>query len=188
MHQIELAGVPWHRESIYYDLIYRNKAYPPKYVISLAAKFAHGAELAPNKFNAIEARNYLVQRGFTIRKRNTSIQDEDDEATFPEGQEKYGLHRFHERNGKLVIEAKRRRLEETGTLACEVCGFDFRERYGEIGEGFVEAHHITPVSKLTGKTENSIENLAMVCSNCHRMLHRSEDTITGLRERIIAIR
>jgi hypothetical protein len=25
-------------------------------------------------------------------------------------------------------------------LACEACGFDFRERYGERGEGFIECH------------------------------------------------
>ena len=29
-------------------------------------------------------------------------------------------------------------LHEHGRLACEACGFDFAERYGELGEGFVD--------------------------------------------------
>jgi predicted HNH restriction endonuclease len=29
-----------------------------------------------------------------------------------------------------------------------MCGFDFKDKYGELGEGFAECHHTIPVSEL----------------------------------------
>jgi predicted HNH restriction endonuclease len=50
---------------------------------------------------------------------------------------------------------------------------DFQSVYGRIGADFIEAHHIKPISTLHEDGENTqVEDLAMVCSNCHRMLHR----------------
>jgi predicted HNH restriction endonuclease len=97
---------------------------------------------------------------------------EDDESAFPEGKEKFRQHRYRERDGKIVQRAKAQRLAETGKLECEVCNIDFDRRYGERGRGFIEAHHKVPVSQLDGKKRTRIEDLALVCSNCHRMLHR----------------
>lgn len=53
---------------------------------------------------------------------------------------------------------------------CSVCGADFEELYGKIGKGFIEFHHIVPVSE--GVRENNYKNLVPLCSNCHRMIHR----------------
>ena len=97
---------------------------------------------------------------------------EDDESAFPEGKEKFRQHRYRERDGKIVQRAKAQRLAETGKLECEVCDIDFDRCYGERGRGFIEAHHKIPVSQLDGKKKTRIEDLALVCSNCHRMLHR----------------
>ena len=33
-------------------------------------------------------------------------------------------------------------------LACEVCGFDFAITYGDLGTGFIEAHHVLPLSAI----------------------------------------
>jgi len=49
---------------------------------------------------------------------------------------------------------------------------------GEIGLGFIEAHHVFPISQLTEETDTKIEDLALVCSNCHRMLHRKRLWLT----------
>lgn len=86
-----------------------------------------------------------------------------------------------EGNPKLVVHFRRERdpairkaklavvLEATGALACEVCGFDFADRYGETGRGFAECHHIRPLA--AGVRETRLEDLAVVCANCHRMVH-----------------
>ena len=49
----------------------------------------------------------------------------------------------------------------------------FSDTYGELGEGFIEAHHTVPVSELKGE-RNKVEEIELVCSNCHRILHSGE--------------
>ncbi len=97
---------------------------------------------------------------------------EDEEALFPEGNASYRVHRHLERDGSLPIRAKAKRLRETGCLSCDVCGFDFQMAFGKLGFGYIEAHHAKPVSTLSGTESTNIVDLALVCSNCHRMLHR----------------
>jgi serine/threonine protein kinase len=65
-----------------------------------------------------------------------------------------------------------------GRLACEACGFDFAQVYGKLGEGFIECHHTKPVSKLRKGDKTKLSDLALVCANCHRMLHRGGETLT----------
>jgi hypothetical protein len=100
------------------------------------------------------------------------IPSEEDEEVFPEGKEIFRLHKSKERNNKLIEKAKLKKLEIDPLMHCEVCGFSFNKVYGEIGKGFIEAHHIIPIAELTSETETFIKDIVFVCSNCHRMLHR----------------
>ena len=101
-----------------------------------------------------------------------SIVDEEEEITFPEGKENYRLHRSKERNITLIKVAKAKYLESNKRMSCQVCDFSFEEGYGELGKGFIEAHHMFLISELKEETPTKIEDIALVCSNCHRMLHR----------------
>ena len=65
-----------------------------------------------------------------------------------EGRVITALRRRYERNSALVQAKKKRALTALGRLACEACGFDFRERYGDHGEGFIGCHHTKPVHAL----------------------------------------
>ena len=58
-------------------------------------------------------------------------------------------------------------------LKCDVCGFDFAVAYGELGKGFIEAHHVKSLADMQPGDKTNLEDLVAVCSNCHRMLHRS---------------
>jgi 5-methylcytosine-specific restriction enzyme A len=59
-----------------------------------------------------------------------------------------------------------------------VCGFDFSTVYGaKLGEGFIEAHHTIPLSAMTKGKRVSTDDLVAVCSNCHRMLDRTNPPI-----------
>jgi predicted restriction endonuclease len=80
------------------------------------------------------------------------------------------LHKQYERNEKLAMDAKK-----THGWKCQACGFDFQERYGEIGENYIEAHHLLPLSTLKGKrvTLDPKVHFCVLCANCHRMIHRS---------------
>jgi predicted HNH restriction endonuclease len=79
-----------------------------------------------------------------------------------------------ERDNRLVRLKKEKVLRETGKLACECCGFDFCVQYGELASGFAECHHRRPVSKLRKGEKTTLPSLAVVCANCHRVLHRNE--------------
>jgi 5-methylcytosine-specific restriction protein A len=109
------------------------------------------------------------------------IDTEVDEAS--EGKILLRVHFARERNQAIVKRRKDKALEDFGKLECEVCGFDFGERYGELGQGFIECHHIVPLSALTQERRTVLSDLALVSSNCHRMIHRSKLMISvqGLR-------
>lgn len=89
-----------------------------------------------------------------------------------EGRRMLRTHLVPERDPQLVRRKKKSVMKETGRLACEVCTFDFAQFYGSLGEGFAEVHHIRPVAAGRGPRKVRLVDLAIVCSNCHRMLHR----------------
>ncbi len=82
-------------------------------------------------------------------------------------------HLFRERNHELVKAKKQNVLRNAGRLVCEACGFDFAEKYGKRGKGFIECHHLKPVSELKPGNKTRLNDLALLCSNCHRMVHVS---------------
>jgi len=86
---------------------------------------------------------------------------------------KYAYHRKIERNRTAIKKAK----QFHGTR-CQACDLSFPQRYGAIGEGFIEAHHLKPISTLEeGVTVHYdiATDFAVLCSNCHRMIHRTAD-------------
>lgn len=110
------------------------------------------------------------------------------EPTAIEGRSKLATHMRFERNSSLIKKIKQQAIRENKMLNCEVCGFSFLDTYGEVGEGFIEAHHINPLSEKEGECVTKKEDIALICSNCHRMLHRKENgkllTIEELKQRI----
>ncbi|MEU2558899.1 HNH endonuclease [Streptomyces longispororuber] len=99
--------------------------------------------------------------------------DEVDEAGFVaiEGRLLVRQALVRERNPKLR-RLKIKQMKSTGkALRCEVCGFDFARTYGDIGNGYIEVHHVTPLH-AAGPSETSLDGLACLCANCHRMCHR----------------
>lgn len=111
----------------------------------------------------------------------TVVQPEFEADLYPEGREKYILHRKAERNPELVRTAKELFLQRDPLMRCEACGFSFCLAYGTAGAGYIEAHHTVPVSTMGAGHESRIEDLAMVCSNCHVMLHRI-DPLPGIAQ------
>jgi ribosomal protein L44E len=97
---------------------------------------------------------------------------DEEEMAFPEGKLVFRLHKDWERNPKLFDAAKRARSRRDLTLRCEVCGFSFQEKYRRLVKGFIEGHHTLPVSLNRSRTPSKVKDMALVCSNCHRTLHR----------------
>jgi 5-methylcytosine-specific restriction enzyme A len=94
------------------------------------------------------------------------------EEEFPEGRLLFRAHVTRERNPRLVEQAKKRALKRDGKLSCEACGFDYCKTYGPLGEHYIECHHVIAVSQLTPGSRTRIKDIVLLCSNCHRMIHR----------------
>ncbi|TPJ58746.1 hypothetical protein FJ443_25440 [Mesorhizobium sp. B2-6-1] len=93
--------------------------------------------------------------------------------SFPEGKLFETRHKRRERSKALINRTKSIfKRENDGRLFCEVCGFDFGAFYGELGHNFIEVHHTIPVHTLRDRDKSRVEDMAVVCSNCHRMLDR----------------
>jgi hypothetical protein len=133
---------------------------------------------------------HLLYRTFSDLAPVESIESENDTAASDdeegeEGKTLFRLHRLKERNPRLVKRKKQAVLAASGCLACEVCSFDFVEIYGPLGNGFAECHHRMPLASLATVITTRLIDLAIVCANCHRMLHRRPyHTIEELRELI----
>lgn len=78
--------IPKQRKEVKYQLDYEGNLLPPKYVLSIANKFSNGHELAFEDFNAIEAKQYLLKKGFNVIDKpisdNESVQNYWVEKTF----------------------------------------------------------------------------------------------------------
>lgn len=56
---------------------------------------------------------------------------------------------------------------------CAVCVFDFRAKYGEIGNNFIHVHHIVDIALIDKEyVIDPLKDLIPVCPNCHAMLHK----------------
>jgi 5-methylcytosine-specific restriction enzyme A len=83
------------------------------------------------------------------------------------------LAKHYSRDRELRAEKIRSVLKAKQCLRCEVpgCGFDFEAVYGEIGREYAETHHLVPFGEHRVRI-TSLDDLVIVCSNCHSMIHR----------------
>jgi len=132
-------------------------------------------------------------RGFWIFNPDQSVENAAAETEtaeeFLEGRELFRLHRRKERNPKAVRRKKEIVIAANGRLCCEVCDFDFAMVYGVLGDGFAECHHRVPLGKLKVEHPIRLSELAIVCANCHRMLHRRPvHAVEALRDIVLSYR
>ena len=67
--------------------------------------------------------------------------------------------------------------------ACQVCGFDFYQHYGDLGKDYIEVHHIKPLSSLDEEVViDPYNDLVCLCANCHRMMHRYAEHVMTVEE------
>lgn len=77
---------------------------------------------------------------------------------------------------------RKRAIQIHGTT-CMACEFNFYKFYGARGKDYIEVHHLIPLSTLEEEFEiNPVTDMAVVCSNCHRMIHRDKNDILSIDE------
>lgn len=93
-----------------------------------------------------------------------------------EGQQRRAFVIHRHRETKLRDEKIRQTLQQNGgKLCCQVpgCDFDFSVIYGAVGEGYAQVHHLKPLAEIEGKRKSTLNDLIVVCANCHAMIHRN---------------
>ncbi|NWC78223.1 HNH endonuclease [Pseudomonas sp. P7759] len=88
------------------------------------------------------------------------------------------LHRIRERKRSLVEAKKKDMQRRYGQLRCEACDFNFSEHYGPGAQGIIDVHHIKPVHTLRPGEKTKLSDLALVCANCHRVIHSRKKWLT----------
>lgn len=98
------------------------------------------------------------------------------ENRYQEGRLIERRHKKRERNRKLVEEAKRRfRNKHNGQIYCEICGFNFMSTY-DID--YIEVHHLKALMDMEEGDVTSLDDVCLVCSNCHRVIHSQYPFLT----------
>ena len=102
-----------------------------------------------------------------------------EETTFIEGTEKIIYTTKYEEDPEV-----RKAFLKGKQLKCEVCGFDFEEVYGPLGRDYIEIHHKKPIHKKPiSEYKPDLDNdFVMLCTNCHRMIHRGKDHMITVEE------
>ncbi|MGU3389156.1 HNH endonuclease [Sphingomonas sp. M1A8_2b] len=132
---------------------------------------------------AASAIRLSIQNGIEV---GEAFSDDMDADLAAEGGYEYRKHRRYERN-PINVRRKKASIRNAGLpLACEACDFDFEEAYGERGADYIEVHHKKPIHTVKAGTVPKLSDLALLCSNCHRMAHRwgklmSVEDIASLR-------
>jgi hypothetical protein len=90
-----------------------------------------------------------------------------------EGNTKLAKHIYKERNQSIIKAKKEYVLQHNGKLVCEICGFNYEIMYGELGKDFCEVHHKKAIADYKEEDSTTIDDLAILCANCHRMIHRT---------------
>lgn len=117
-------------------------------------------------YDSLAVKELIAQSGVSDEQDEGSSEDVEDLTLFR-------LHKRYERNKRLANKVKK-----IHGYTCQVCGFTFSKVYVDIGEEFIEAHHLVPFSQLKGKRValDPRADFAVLCSNCHRMIHKTKLT------------
>ena len=160
-----------------------DDVYSIEELISISSKLKNDEEIliafqGHISSKAIDAYVRFYASKYDIDLKSLNVPNNDEQDSLEEEQ--------HQIEGRLT-EAKvlrrqrnrnaRQKCLEASNYTCYVCGFNFEKVYGEIGKGFIEVHHKTPLSEYDEEHEIPQSELCALCSNCHSMVHRNKKAL-----------
>jgi 5-methylcytosine-specific restriction enzyme A len=102
----------------------------------------------------------------------TTASNEGLEWEFAEGRLLTEIHVRRERSPKVrqaLIASRKKR----GWLACDLCRWSYGQEPEAFCEAAFEAHHLLPLALLVEGRKTKLEDVALLCANCHRLIHRA---------------
>lgn len=119
----------------------------------------------------------VSKQGFDIEKRKELAESDYQSLLIEEGAATNLSKTVYERSRKLTEHARSAFSDEKGRIVCVGCGFEGSSKYGDLGLGLIEIHHVKPLYLRDGKSERkqldeALEGVAPLCPSCHRLVHR----------------
>lgn len=159
---------------------------PDAVVLKLANLRSHDPETASAGMNAGARRTRDVWERFAdqpdeVRRLAAAIRSiaptleatsQPDEDGALEGRLLMRRHRLRERDPRVVRRRRNQFIAAHGRLFCEACDLDPIAMYGARGPAVIECHHTRPLSD-GGERRTRLEDLMLLCANCHRVVHRA---------------
>ena len=107
----------------------------------------------------------------------------EDGYTGKEGKILYKIHRYREREKSLRPKYIEQYLKSHEVMQCELCELEPTTIYQDLGGNLLEVHHMIPLHKLGDEAETRLDDLMLVCPNCHSALHKgdAEDNLKTLQ-------
>lgn len=155
---------------------------------------AHGDEImkgvnsteirkAADRINSLQAEIFgMTNAGSAVKLEEADsapATDLEDEIVGKEGRLLTRIHAYKERDKVFAARAKKYyRDKNGGKLICEACGLDPIALYGPDGERCIEAHHKVPIEELQPDSITRVDEMAMVCASCHRIIHSRKPCLT----------
>ena len=188
---IDVSKSPVLKESLMKDRWVKSSAFGKIYKTH---KLPSNEELKQDLANMVNLYKIAVERGGVAESLDTNI-DFDQEQLSEGFEKKIFKHIGEEKKIIMQVDAKfMRQLKKNADYTCQACGLKYEKIYGDYSKkkDFIEAHNIEPKFKAKEKAEidkklkRSAEDFAMLCANCHRMIHRmmrkEKDRIISLKE------
>ena len=179
-HRTEPGSSTWNKRSDDFDqslwLAYSHQL-PLRVIVvegdggSVRARLLDEALWAVTEYDIATSKCTIVRGAEPVP---VSINADDIELAGFEGQERKRFVQHRRRENSMRRHKIEDALAKAGKLVCEVpkCEFDFAKRYGPLGKGYAQVHHLVPLHRApkTGR-KVTLKDLAIVCANCHAMIH-----------------
>lgn len=91
-----------------------------------------------------------------------------------EGHKNFALHTQIERSKKLRELKINKFLEKHGAIYCEICHVNMKNSYSFLKKDYIEVHHVVPLALLESASCTSLEDLVLLCPNCHSAVHQGD--------------
>ena len=113
----------------------------------------------------------LIRRSLDAGELRDDTGDSEEEEEFFEGRLLTTFHKKKERNRNIRRKLLTSRLKR-GSLACDMCGHKPNSGNIKFEDAPFEAHHLLPMS-MAMERKIQLKDMALLCANCHRLLHRA---------------
>ena len=91
-----------------------------------------------------------------------------------EGNPQIYFHLRRERDPEITKAKRESFVAMNGSLYCECCNFGTESAFPGLGCDICEIHHRAPLALASESVKTTLNDLAVLCPNCHRAIHKTD--------------